>query len=71
MTSGGRSTRSGATLVHDTRLYQAGLRHQKDTTIALTAFNLAIGSTDAHAKSVSVLHLPDGRACDPRGGRGQ
>lgn len=31
-----------------------------DGLLALTTFNVAIGNTDAHAKNVSVLHLPDG-----------
>jgi serine/threonine-protein kinase HipA len=29
--------------------------------LALTTFNVAIGNVDAHAKNISVLHLPDGR----------
>jgi serine/threonine-protein kinase HipA len=29
--------------------------------LALTTFNVAIGNIDAHAKNISVLHLPDGR----------
>jgi len=28
--------------------------------LALTTFNVAIGNADAHAKNISVLHLPDG-----------
>jgi serine/threonine-protein kinase HipA len=28
----------------------------------LTTFNLAIGNTDAHAKNISILRHPDGRA---------
>lgn len=28
--------------------------------LALTTFNLAIGNVDAHAKNISLLHLPDG-----------
>lgn len=28
--------------------------------LTLTAFNVAIGNTDAHAKNISVLHHPDG-----------
>ena len=31
-----------------------------DGLLALTTFNAAIGNTDAHAKNLSVLHLPDG-----------
>jgi serine/threonine-protein kinase HipA len=29
--------------------------------LAMTTFNVAIGNVDAHAKNISVLHLPDGR----------
>jgi serine/threonine-protein kinase HipA len=29
--------------------------------LALTTFHVAVGNVDAHAKNISVLHLPDGR----------
>lgn len=41
-----------------TRLERLGV--PLDDLLALTTFNVAIGNTDAHAKNVSVLHLPDG-----------
>ncbi len=35
---------------------------EPDALLSLTTFNLAIGNTDAHAKNISVLRLPDGSA---------
>jgi serine/threonine-protein kinase HipA len=35
---------------------------EPDQLLKLTTFNLAVGNTDAHAKNVSLLRHPDGRA---------
>jgi serine/threonine-protein kinase HipA len=35
---------------------------EPDQLLRLTTFNLAIGNTDAHAKNISVVRLPDGSA---------